>query len=370
MKEQLTYYGLNANHRVRAFSQHSIRIPKELSVALPSECLRVSADKIINYTWPDHTTDESSFSTSSLSSSSSHKANVIVRTLCGRPKNSRRELIVTLSHLRAIHEAVNDLTNPGPYAMILEDDMQFAYTVNWKLLLDSAPPDFAVLQLVTSNEFAVMNLYNVFTRHNRVWVKRVPKDDYWCAGAYIINKLVLKPLIDGIMSTLADGTIQADIIAGYEGPCWPKYCCSKSKFNTSLPGCVLAARGFQADHYVFSLVNGATYMLTVPMLTGSLIGNTSTLHQEHVHVHNSAFNRIRKILTTELLTPSFFSKRPAFITSNCSFHFNESSRRVVIAESNREYVYDIRNVTEKVIARRRSKFNLSVTLPILAEDIV
>jgi len=103
---------------------------------------------------------------------------------------------------------------------------------------------------------------------------------------------------------------------GYDRPCYPKYCCidgnyiiggGESSSNRSQeqqqqqqqplsqthPACVLAARGYQADHFVFELGRPYAYMITAPIIAGaSSTGNLSTLHQEHVSLHVGAFNRI------------------------------------------------------------------------------
>ena len=54
-------------------------------------------------------------------------------------------------------------------------------------------------------------------------------------------------------------------------------------------------------------------MLTIPMITGAVYGNKSTLHQDHVSLHVSAFNRINSIVSemtaNEKLRPAFFNNR-------------------------------------------------------------
>ena len=98
-----------------------------------------------------------------------------------------------------------------------------------------------------------------------VRVKRRDKDDYWCAGAYIINKPVLKQFVDAIFAAPGPGPGSAPgpppqqqqqqqqqqlsrpatvkIIAGYQAPCWPKYCCNGSALATGAgSACVHAAR--------------------------------------------------------------------------------------------------------------------------------
>jgi GR25 family glycosyltransferase involved in LPS biosynthesis len=55
---------------------------------------------------------------------------IIVTALCGRPRNTRKELVVTLSHLQAIRAAVYSNT-PSAYALILEDDVYLPYDVDF-----------------------------------------------------------------------------------------------------------------------------------------------------------------------------------------------------------------------------------------------
>ncbi len=72
-----------------------------------------------------------------------------------------------------------------------------------------------------------------------------------------------------------------------------------------------SSRGYQADHYVFSLVEGKTYMLTTPMIISSQLGNHSTFHQSHVAYHISAFHRTKSLIESMCLGlfafPNFFT---------------------------------------------------------------
>jgi GR25 family glycosyltransferase involved in LPS biosynthesis len=87
---------------------------------------------------------------------------VFITGMCGRPKNSKRELAVTVSHMLAMREAMRDKRKK--YALILEDDMKIVFSaMNWTSLIESAPEDFAVLQLITSNGDYVQKLWNQYT---------------------------------------------------------------------------------------------------------------------------------------------------------------------------------------------------------------
>ena len=250
----------------------------------------------------------------------------VLLTHCGRKKNRKREVTVTISHLLAIRRAIYDKTNTGPYALILEDDLQFAFEVDFAALIASAPSDFGVLQLVTSNDYSVLNLWRVYLRHNTTWVKRKENDDYWCAGAYIINKALLKPYIDRIIApiegpstTVGNSWVGVHLIAGYERPvCTPSMCCENNKqFNLTNPPCVRSPRGYASDNFIYSIIYGNSYMLTVPIVTGGVFGNRSTLHQDHVSFHVSAFNRINT-LVNEMKDGT--SPLPSFLNKNCMFN--------------------------------------------------
>lgn len=298
MIRQLKYYGLEYQNRVRAYSPQNFYIPELLTS--PYDCQTLSDEGL-----------KDSFRMHPLRKNQKF----IVQTLCGRRKNTMKDLAVTVSHLYAIREAIYKGKKRNKYALILEDDLQFSFGVDFLGLIESAPKDFGVLQLITSNLYSVNNLWKVFQRHKKLWVQRVEKDDYWCAGAYIINKDVLKPYIDGIFRKF-HGLFKIEIIAGYERPCEPTYCCKEHKLTRESP-CISSAKGFQSDSFLYSLAHDLTHMLTVPMVTGAKYGNASTLHQDHVvHFHVNAFHRINE-LATELSNDD--TNRPSFLKKDCSY---------------------------------------------------
>lgn len=146
--------------------------------------------------------------------------------------------------------------------------------------------------------------YFVFVK-KLLWVKRKEKDDYWCAGAYIINKEKLRETVDHIFSPIAsiDSTFNnktkllygASLVAAYQRPCYPKFCCNGSAVSL-LPSCIRASRGIASDNFIFSLSFHDTYMMTIPLFSNSHTGNVSTVHQQHVEWHQSAFRRGRRIM--------------------------------------------------------------------------
>lgn len=174
MIAQLKYYGLANNHRFRALVPEQL-ITRFTSRADEDGCLSQSEDvtskQMKEYTPRNRT------------------KLVFLQAVCGRPRNTLRELIVTFSHIFAIQHASQHHNKPIPgeidlsqYALILEDDLFFAFEVDFRALLLAAPKDFTVIQLVTSNDYSVLNLWRVFERHKQLFIRRKPHDDYWCAG--------------------------------------------------------------------------------------------------------------------------------------------------------------------------------------------
>ena len=191
---------------VKALLPNQIYVPPEL--ALPNDCLSLTDEatmRMVSELQRNHSGSSSSNSNSYVNSNGGgrkSKVKIFVQAHCGRKKNTRRELTVTLSHLLAIRSAIYDDSGSGsPYALILEDDLQLAFQVNsmflWRCpkarlklrkplvvvvnvknclnsplqvdfpaLIRSSPnpSGFGVLQLVTSNEFSVLNLQKVRVR--------------------------------------------------------------------------------------------------------------------------------------------------------------------------------------------------------------
>eukprot|EP01035_Chromulina_nebulosa_P020060 gene20060-26043_t len=139
-----------------------------------------------------------------------------------------------------------------PYALIMEDDMKFGFEVDFNELVSSAPSDWGILQLITTNQHDIKQLWSQYLSIDKLWTLRT-HHDLWCAGAYIINKRMLYPLVNSIITPLSNGWIGYDIIAGYDKPCTPFFCCN------------------EADHFVFGLTDGHSFALHTPLVTGASV---------------------------------------------------------------------------------------------------
>ena len=169
MENQLKFYGMDHTNRIRAVTIKDVIVPHEISVA--RECLSVSnltigfltSSKVFNSDLSGATEKDES-SKHNQTDISPYK--IIVTELCGRPKNTRRELIVTLSHLQAIKTAIHSKSD-SPYALILEDDTSIAFDTDFLAMAEMAPKGFGVLQLVTSNDYDVRSLINDYEKNSR-----------------------------------------------------------------------------------------------------------------------------------------------------------------------------------------------------------
>lgn len=162
MENQLKFYGYNTGNRVRAYTLRDITVPDEISTV--KDCLSVSKPTL-NYVTTSRTHNPITESVSAKEGNSSRRK-VVVTALCGRPKNSRRELIVTISHLQAMRNAIYS-NSTNPYALILEDDTSMAFETDFVEMAKTAPAGFGILQLVTSNDYDVKLLLKAYTADSR-----------------------------------------------------------------------------------------------------------------------------------------------------------------------------------------------------------
>jgi hypothetical protein len=153
MLKHLNFYGLDSSNRVSAMTPSHIYVPDNLN--LPADC-KTSVNLTTSFKIPVSVIQNQTLY---------GRSKIVVLSHCGRKKNKKRELAVTLTHLHAIRRAINDENNTSPYALILEDDLNFVFEVDFEALLASAPPKFGILQLITSNDYSVMNLWHVYRRY-------------------------------------------------------------------------------------------------------------------------------------------------------------------------------------------------------------
>jgi GR25 family glycosyltransferase involved in LPS biosynthesis len=226
--------------------------------------------------------------------------------MCGRKKNTPKEIGCTTSHLHAMRQAIYSTTATSRYALIVEDDVFFPFDVDYNALAESAPKDFGILQLFNSNQPTMKHTWDKYLRNPsaNLWMKRnAASFEYWSTCAYLIDRFVMKPVIDAVVLTeRVLGVTEFKLVAGVTNPCTPKECCTEdapNRFNV-VPPCVYAPRGYQADSYLYAMTK--TYMMSLPLITNGMGGNQSTFHQFHVELlHRRAFKQQREMVNEMLL---------------------------------------------------------------------
>ena len=103
---------------------------------------------------------------------------------------SFHEFACLVSHIKAIRRAYSEGDN---IAVIAEDDMRFhtEFFDSFYEKVDTAPPDWEVLQLYTINPRIVSRLVKI---HHSNFVRWYPQ--YWSTGAYIINRIGMQNLLE------------------------------------------------------------------------------------------------------------------------------------------------------------------------------
>ena len=279
-------------------------------------------------------------------------------------RNTLKDIAVILSHLTAMHRAIYDINNQhssdikqnklnskgkesdkkdettsfgGPttfsspqaprmsdYALIIEDDVKFLFHVNFSALILSAPKDFGILQLTTSNLEAIDKLWSEYEENlmlvkanygklseplqKKLFIRKY--EDYqsqkalwteslwstvsktgrealfWSTQAYLINKKNLKPFIDDVVTSEGNGSLSFKIINSFN----KNKCRRTKKYPCILANCLFA------DTYLYA-GGGPTYVTRLPLFSGAAMALSSELHQEHVAVHKKGFDRIDAITT-------------------------------------------------------------------------
>ena len=231
------------------------------------------------------------------------KKEIRIVILCGRRKNTLVEVALTVSHLIAIYSAITS-PNTHPYALIAEDDIQISFDIDFNALVATAPKDFAILQLLTSNHEVIRSLWAKYVKEDVLWDKKKSRGlvylDHWCTGAYLIKKSAMKKALKHIMYVRPDGVMEIKIIAGYSRPCFPAACCPGEQprlMNIEIrdPPCIFSPRGISADDYIYAIA--PTYTLTTPLITSAKsYGYASEIHSRDVRTYYRGFQAMDDII--------------------------------------------------------------------------
>jgi GR25 family glycosyltransferase involved in LPS biosynthesis len=179
--------------------------------------------------------------------------------------NTELEFACTISHLNAIFTAYKNIYNMSEnipkYALITEDDLVILEMPKWKELIESAPKDWEILQLVAVGP-AAEDMYRN-TSLNK-WAKY---DGYtYSAVAYLMN-------IKGMNKILK--------------LCVPEYTDTDNWDDINIIN--LDHNVFcSIDHLIYSITN--TYTYTKPIF--SFEGIDSTIHPDHLPYHHATMDVI------------------------------------------------------------------------------
>jgi hypothetical protein len=342
MSNILNFYGL-PNHRISAITPENLYFPrKELEKA--SSCISLTENETIAEITKFQDLQERhrnslalnlSIPTENIPLSLSRNRTMMIASHCGKPKNNNNFKIMcnTLSHLLSIYFAVfhhshsssshsshsssshstssSTSLNNKKYALLLEDDIRPAFEIDFEKLIAGAPEDFVMLQLVTSNEVAIEVAWDRYMKQGIQWNPRGEYDSTWATCAFLIHKERLKSAIEKIIMKVNDHLFIARFEA-VDKKCPQRHCCSQKGQLPQSP-CIVAPYGYEADGFLYNMVYGKTYLSSIPLFLTSEVAEISTLHQEHLTTHSSAFTLIKNLLSYMLFT------EPKLIPSYANF---------------------------------------------------
>ena len=273
------------------------------------------------------------------------------------------EIAILCSHVSAIRMAVLDEAphaKSSRYALILEDDVRMSFAINFAELVQQAPKDFGVLQLMTSHIDDFETLWEKFNNetlpvagpvlplgpgeanantitppaniskpnatvarpsahlhhgaedqehayNHRLWTFRDRESTVWSAQAYLIDKEAFRGFVDAAVRPDRTGRLGYKLISQQD------FRRPNEKNNPYKP--VIMSQCIFSDMFIYS-VGQPAYILNTPLFNGAIVGHNSTynLHQKHVAFHVRGFYEIHKaqalMAAHPKLRPSFASPPP------------------------------------------------------------
>ena len=228
--------------------------------------------------------------------------------------NEECDYAVIGSHLSALYTAfVNQKKFHHPYAIISEDDNRFIYCIDFAKLIASAPPDFAVLQISTSNIDSITNLWGNYVKNNSetIWERR-DYNKHWSAQAYIVNTRKIRKFLKTAVemerrnaSTFDYSLYPPQSLLSHcnskKGLEWDSYDLrrmsppSKIKFDQWHNDKCFVSFRFYVETYLYESMYPA-YISRLSLVVGSPQSKSSTLHPVHVEkFHGESFRKIVSI---------------------------------------------------------------------------
>jgi hypothetical protein len=213
-----------------------------------------------------------------------------------KPLN-RHSLEFLVSHLRAIYEAVEateDATDDScssKYAIIMEDDNKIVYDVDFQQLIDSAPSDFATLQLKSSGPYkSLLSSYSILHCEGTegLWTKYTKQ--MHPTDMYLINLEKWRPMIKELVHA---SPLKAAV---------KDYSYNFFLFKVYQEESLFAAYPPSLNHnYFINYAFDHTYTLNMPLTLYAPAAVTST-------VNNNFFCfTVKKFIQSPKNLPTFFS---------------------------------------------------------------
>jgi len=206
----------------------------------------------------------------------------------------------------AIYKACHSKSNSSRYALIMEDDIFIPLNIDWKQLYASAPEGWGTLQLFSMH----------FTKNTQNWnhYKRNPEDLWskeklWSAGAYLIDKEVMKPVISKLL-TGNNGWWKFRILANAQ-TCNPQKCCvpGTNKLNPhNTPPCVPA--DVPADFFIYALAPSYSLRPPIAFLRNSAVqSDVQTKNKVQITMGPSELGKLylNDMISGEVPFPPFVS---------------------------------------------------------------
>ena len=228
--------------------------------------------------------------------------------------NEECDYAVIGSHLSALRTAVaNQKRFKHPYAIISEDDNRFVYCVDFAQLIASAPPDFTVLQISTSNFESITNLWRNYVKNNSetIWERR-DYNKHWSTQAYIVNTRKIRKFLRTAVEperrnsstfefSLYPPQPLLSLCNTKKGLDWDSYDPrrmsppSKMKFDQWRNDKCYVSFRFYVETYLYESMYPA-YISRLSLMVGSPQSRSSTLHPDHVEkFHGESFRKIVSI---------------------------------------------------------------------------
>lgn len=171
------------------------------------------------------------------------------------------EFACLCSHIEAMKEGVK---SGDDYFVIMEDDIQIVFDIDYASIIKTVPHDAEVIQLMVLYGDTVCRLYNYYIMNDNKyipWKYLLPS-----TGMYIISKEGAKKLIDKF------------------------YDIEKNKYDFSSSPYQIVA-----DVLIYETLN--SYAMTVPYCVPN-IAMGSEIHPDHLAAHQITINTINDVINT------------------------------------------------------------------------